>query len=79
MEARLREAAKLGFRRCLLPQANCQPVPATADMELWGVRTVSEALQVMQQADIPAISNLDDVLAQDALARRKARELAGVN
>jgi DNA repair protein RadA/Sms len=49
VEARLREAAKLGFRRCLLPQANCQPAPAPAGMELYGVRTVAEALQVMQQ------------------------------
>jgi DNA repair protein RadA/Sms len=47
VEARLREAAKLGFRRCLLPQANCQPAPTVAGMELCGVRTVSEALRVI--------------------------------
>jgi DNA repair protein RadA/Sms len=49
VETRLREAAKLGFRRCLLPQANCQSMPTIAGMELLGVRTVSEALQVIQQ------------------------------
>jgi DNA repair protein RadA/Sms len=45
VETRLREAAKLGFRRCLLPQANCQtPI---ANIALCGVRTVAEALQVI--------------------------------
>ncbi len=47
VEARLREAAKLGFRRCLLPQAHSQM--AVAGIELFGVRTVAEALQVLVQ------------------------------
>jgi DNA repair protein RadA/Sms len=51
VEARLREAAKLGFRRCLLPQANCQPAPTVAGMELCGVRTVSEALRIILPYD----------------------------
>jgi len=51
VEARLREAAKLGFRRCLLPQANCQPASGISGMELCGVRTVAEALQVILQHD----------------------------
>ncbi len=45
VEARLREAAKLGFRRCLLPQANCQQ--EVAGIERCGVRTVAEALQLL--------------------------------
>jgi DNA repair protein RadA/Sms len=45
METRLREAARLGFRRCILPQANSQL--ATAGIELCGVRTVAEALQAL--------------------------------
>ena len=53
VEARLREAAKLGFRRCLLPQANCQPASGSIDIELCGIRTVAEALQVILQ-DAPA-------------------------
>jgi DNA repair protein RadA/Sms len=53
VDARLREAAKLGFRHCLLPQANCQTAVATAGMELWGVRTVAEALQVIQVRGTP--------------------------
>lgn len=50
IDARLREAAKLGFSRCLLPQANC-PTAATLteEIELCGVRTVAEALDVMSQ------------------------------
>jgi predicted ATP-dependent protease len=54
VEARLREAAKLGFRRCLLPQANSQATSHTVDMELCGVRTVAEALQVILQHDSAA-------------------------
>jgi DNA repair protein RadA/Sms len=51
-EARVREAAKLGFRRCLLPQVNCQPAPQIAGIELCGVRTVREALQMALQQDL---------------------------
>jgi DNA repair protein RadA/Sms len=54
VDARLREAAKLGFRRCLLPQANCQPAPPTAGLELCGVGTVAEALQMLQQSGAAA-------------------------
>lgn len=56
MEARLREAAKLGFRRCLLPQANCQAASMVAGIESIGIRTVSEALQVILPP-MPSISN----------------------
>jgi DNA repair protein RadA/Sms len=48
VETRLREAGKLGFRRCILPQANCQSSLAIAGVELCGVRTVAEALQMLQ-------------------------------
>jgi predicted ATP-dependent serine protease len=51
VEARLREAAKLGFRRCLLPQANGQLAASAVDMALCGVRTVAEALQVILPRD----------------------------
>jgi DNA repair protein RadA/Sms len=51
VEARMREAVKLGFRRCLLPQANCQSASSIIDIELCGVRTVAEALQVILQDD----------------------------
>jgi DNA repair protein RadA/Sms len=73
VEARLREAAKLGFRRCLLPQANGQLAPDLAGMELCGVRTVAEALQVILQHDpVVALDPLD--LAEDeALATAPVR------
>ena len=47
VEARLREAAKLGFRRSLLPQANGQAASMVAGIECIGIRTVSEALQMI--------------------------------
>jgi DNA repair protein RadA/Sms len=43
---RVREAAQMGFRRCLMPEANIDPADRqlTSDCELVGVRTVGEAL-----------------------------------
>jgi DNA repair protein RadA/Sms len=56
VEARLREAAKLGFHRCLLPHASCQTALAPAGIELCGVQTVAEALQAVHQYS-PAASH----------------------
>jgi len=52
---RVREASQMGFRRCILPEANVEPALADAgreghapdasgDCELIGVRTIGEAL-----------------------------------
>jgi DNA repair protein RadA/Sms len=44
---RVREAVQMGFRRCIMPEANIDPIDATAAVggcELVGVRTVGEAL-----------------------------------
>ena len=42
---RIREAAQMGFKRCVLPEANIDPSDrASTDCELVGVRTLSEAL-----------------------------------
>jgi len=43
-EMRVREAAKLGFGRCLLPAGNLKQVKVKG-MELIGVRSVEEALE----------------------------------
>ncbi|HYM25392.1 MAG TPA: DNA repair protein RadA [Vicinamibacterales bacterium] len=46
---RVREAAQMGFRRCIMPDANIDPADrdASGDCELVGVRTVGEALDEM--------------------------------
>jgi DNA repair protein RadA/Sms len=43
---RVREAAQMGFRRCIMPEANIDPSDRAAlgECELVGVRTVGEAL-----------------------------------
>jgi DNA repair protein RadA/Sms len=41
---RVREAAHMGFSRCVLPDNNCSPADAPPGCELVGVRTVGEAL-----------------------------------
>jgi DNA repair protein RadA/Sms len=44
---RVKEAAQLGFTRCLLPDGNCAPADAPAGFELVGVRSVGEALEAL--------------------------------
>lgn len=61
IETRLREAAKLGFRRCLLPQANCQPAPVVEGIELIGARTVAEALEAV----LPSSTETDALTEDD--------------
>jgi len=47
-EIRLREAAKLGFRRCLLPETNRSRIPSDfGEMEIVGIRSVEEALETL--------------------------------
>jgi DNA repair protein RadA/Sms len=77
VEARLREAAKLGFHRCLLPQVNCQPALAVEGMELYGIRTVAEALQVLLRRDPTATTVLGDdeaLVAAEGLPGADGRE-----
>ncbi|MGE0448119.1 MAG: DNA repair protein RadA [Vicinamibacterales bacterium] len=44
---RVREAAQMGFTRCVLPEANIDPGERAGDCELVGVRTVGEALDAL--------------------------------
>ncbi len=46
VEKRLNEAAKLGFRRCLLPKSALRSLRGTPDIEVIGLRTVEETLGV---------------------------------
>ncbi len=41
---RVREAAQMGFTRCVIPDGNCGPADAPPGCELVGVRSVSDAL-----------------------------------
>jgi DNA repair protein RadA/Sms len=47
-ESRLKDAAKLGFTRCILPDASVEKLektPALKNMELLGVKSVDEAME----------------------------------
>ena len=44
---RVREAAMMGFTRCVLPPGNCSPVDLPGGIELMEVRTVGEALDAL--------------------------------
>jgi DNA repair protein RadA/Sms len=41
---RIREAAQMGFTRCVLPDSNVEPPSSQGPCELVGIRTVGEAL-----------------------------------
>ena len=47
VEARIREAAKMGFKRCLLPERNLMKLAPIDGMELVGIQGVREALDVV--------------------------------
>jgi len=46
-ELRIREAAKMGFQRCALPERNVPKLEPIGGMELVGVRDVGEALDIL--------------------------------
>lgn len=46
IEKRIKEAEKMGFSRCILPYKNLQGISATFSVELIGVKTVEEALEI---------------------------------
>ena len=46
-ELRIREAAKMGFKRCILPERNLTKLDPIEGMELIGIQEVREALDVV--------------------------------
>jgi DNA repair protein RadA/Sms len=44
---RVREAAQLGFARCLMPAGNIAPADVPKGIEVIGVRSVGEALEAL--------------------------------
>jgi DNA repair protein RadA/Sms len=44
---RVREAAQLGFTRCIVPEGNISPSDVPASMAIVGVRSVVEALDAL--------------------------------
>jgi DNA repair protein RadA/Sms len=46
-EVRVKEAARLGFKRCLLPKQNQEKIKGMKGIELIGVRTVQEAMGIL--------------------------------
>jgi DNA repair protein RadA/Sms len=46
-EARLREAAREGFRRCLVPASNASGLPSLPDVRIDGLRTVDDLLAAL--------------------------------
>jgi len=46
-EVRVKEAARLGFKRCILPKQNQEKMKGIKGIELVGVEAVREAMDVL--------------------------------
>jgi DNA repair protein RadA/Sms len=46
-EVRVKEAARLGFKLCLLPEQNREKMKGTKGIELVGIKTIREAMEVL--------------------------------
>ena len=50
-ENRVREAQRLGFKRCVLPKQNLKNIDTKSlDIELIGIRQISEAFDFLKKA-----------------------------
>ena len=47
IEKRLNEAAKMGFKKAVVPKSNLKGLKAPADIEIYGVRNVFDALEIL--------------------------------
>jgi DNA repair protein RadA/Sms len=47
VETRVGEAKKMGFNRCLIPESNLKRLTEIKDIELIGIKTVSEAIETL--------------------------------
>jgi DNA repair protein RadA/Sms len=47
VEARVREALKLGFSRCLLPESSRRQLPPLVGVELHGVTSLADAWDLL--------------------------------
>ena len=45
-EQRVKEAAKLGFKKCIIPQSNMKNMPVIEDIEVVGIETVKDILRM---------------------------------
>jgi len=46
-EARVREARKMGFTRCILPESNLKHIQGTGDIEMVGLQTISRLVDLL--------------------------------
>jgi DNA repair protein RadA/Sms len=46
-EVRVKEASRLGFKRCLMPRQNQEKVKGTRDIELIGVNSIQEVVKAL--------------------------------
>jgi DNA repair protein RadA/Sms len=47
IEVRLKEASKLGFKRCILPEVNRERIHGDVSLELTGVSSIKEVLKIL--------------------------------
>jgi DNA repair protein RadA/Sms len=47
IDTRVAEAKKMGFKRCLLPESNLKRIPDNDGIEVAGIKTVAEAVEML--------------------------------
>jgi DNA repair protein RadA/Sms len=47
IDTRIAEAKKMGFKRCLVPDSNLKRIPDIEGIEVAGIKTVSEAVEIL--------------------------------
>ena len=47
IEKRIKEAEKLGFKRCIIPHGNLKGLNQKFDMEIIGVKSIGETINLM--------------------------------
>jgi len=47
VDNRISEIKKMGFNRCLIPESNLKRVKKEKDMELIGIKAVSDAVEIL--------------------------------
>ncbi|MBQ0083278.1 MAG: DNA repair protein RadA [Clostridiales bacterium] len=47
VDSRIKEAQRLGFKRCVIPKSNLKNISGSADIEIIGVKTLKEAISIL--------------------------------
>jgi len=47
IEARVKEASKMGFTRCILPENSTKQVPKLKNMDIYGIKSLKQVMELL--------------------------------